>query len=151
MRSRTLLAAMALWGLASAGEVLWAPSFEAGMRRAKEKNLPTLVDLYTDWCGWCKRLDADVFSTAQVKAMLAKDLVGIKLNPEKDRKNGEKFKVEGFPTVVFTDPDGKELHRVVGYLPPAKFVAEMKKAIELFKEQTKPKVQEVPAAPPKTE
>lgn len=139
VRGLAMALALALQGLATAGEIVWAPTFELGMKKAKAKNLPVMVDLYTDWCGWCKRLDQDVYTNREVKALAASDFVSIKLNPEKDKRNGKLFKVTGYPTIIFTDPSGKELHPIVGYLPAERFLGEMKKALDLFKEQLKAK------------
>jgi len=124
----SLVAALVLAGRASGGEVLWASTFELGMKKAKSKDLPVMVDIYTDWCGWCKKLDKDVYSKPEVIA-LSKEFVCIKLNPEKDRRNGRLFKVDGYPAIIFTDAKGKELHRIGGYLAPEPFLAEMKKAL----------------------
>ncbi len=125
----SLLSVGLLAGSLSAGEILWAPTFELGMKKAKAKELPVMVDIYTDWCGWCKKLDTDVYTKADVVA-LSKQFVCIKLNPEKDKKNGKLFKVEGYPAIIFTDAKGKELHRIGGYLPAEKFLGEMKKALD---------------------
>ncbi len=123
-----LVAGAVLAGAVSAGEIVWAPSFELGMKKAKAKELPVMVDIYTDWCGWCKKLDKDVYTKPDVVA-LSKEFVCIKLNPEKDKKNGKLFKVDGYPAIIFTDAKGKELHRIGGYMPAEGFLAEMKKAL----------------------
>jgi thiol:disulfide interchange protein len=114
---------------AEQGSIDWVESFEAGMKEAADTGKLVMVDLYTDWCGWCKRLDREVYTNGEV-AKLAKDFVCIKLNPEKDPENGRKFKVQGFPTIIFTDSAGKEIRRVVGYKPADKFLKEMERAKE---------------------
>ena len=120
----------------------WSYNFDKAAKEAKKQAKPMMVDFYTDWCGWCKRLDRDVYTKDNVVA-LSKQFVCIKLNPEKDQENGKKFSVEGFPTIVFTNSEGKEIHRIVGYKPADKFAAEMKKALEAAKgkepEKEKPK------------
>jgi len=117
-----------LAGTATAAEVAWAKSYEAGLARVRAEKKPVMIDLYTDWCGWCKKLDEDVYPTESV-ATLSKQFVCIKLNPEQDKKNGKKFKVEGFPTIVFLNTKGAEINRIGGYLPAPKFAEEMKKAL----------------------
>jgi thiol:disulfide interchange protein len=117
-----------LAGMATAGEILWAKSYEAGLARVRAEKKPVMIDLYTDWCGWCKKLDEDVYPNESVAA-LSKAFVCIKLNPEKDKKNGKKFKVEGFPTIIFLNTKGEEINRIGGYLPAPKFAEEMKKAL----------------------
>ena len=117
-----------LAGTAAAAEVAWARSYEAGLARVRAEKKPVMIDLYTDWCGWCKRLDEDVYTNESI-AGLSKQFVCIKLNPEKDKKNGKKFKVEGFPTIIFLNARGAEVNRIGGYLAAPKFAEEMKKAL----------------------
>jgi hypothetical protein len=76
---------------------------------------------------WCRRLDADTFSNPEVKATL-QELVPLRLNGEKGGKAlAERYGVTGYPTVVFTDSKGEEVERVAGYLPPDKFLAEVRR------------------------
>ena len=121
-----------LAGTATAAEVAWAKSYEAGLARVRTEKKPVMIDLYTDWCGWCKKLDEDVYPTESV-ATLSKQFVCIKLNPEKDKKNGKKFKVDGYPTIIFLNVKGEEINRIGGYLPAPKFAEEMKKALATAK------------------
>jgi thiol:disulfide interchange protein len=137
MRRLVCVLALAAAGLiacgaqASAAEITWASSFDEAFKAAKEKNLPIMIDVYTDWCGWCKKLDKDVY-TADNVVQLSQKFVCLKLNPEKDKEHGELFKVEGYPTIVFTDVNRKELHRIDGYLAANEFAAEMRKALDAF-------------------
>nr|MBP7512354.1 DUF255 domain-containing protein [Bacteroidia bacterium] len=41
-----------------------------------------LVDAYTDWCGWCKKMDRDTYSNPDIIKKLNKHFVVIKFNPE---------------------------------------------------------------------
>ena len=49
---------------------------------ADSSERPVLVDVYTDWCGWCQRMDADVYSRADVRDYLPRKFVTVKLNAE---------------------------------------------------------------------
>ena len=101
-----------------------------GLRRstprwtARDKHLPVMIDFYTDWCGWCKRLDSDTYVDAQVVAA-AGDFVSVKINADEDRATATRYGITGFPTILFVDSMGNEIHRIVGYRPPQAFLAEM--------------------------
>lgn len=93
-----------------------ATGFDEALERARSERKLVLVDVYTDWCGWCKKLDREVFSDARVAAA-AKDLIAVRVNAEKGgEKVAERFDVQGYPTVLFVDGAGKVVRRVDGFV-----------------------------------
>lgn len=118
---------------AGPAEVRWR-SWDEGLREASESSRPVLVDVYTDWCGWCRRMDRDVYAREDVRAYLAKRFVTVKLNPE-SRANGQyegkvqtsralaqRFRVTGYPTSVFLRAGGDHIVNVSGYVPADRFL-----------------------------
>ena len=57
--------------------------FESGFVKAKREGKILLVDVYTDWCGYCKKMDRETYTDAKIIEKLNKDFVMVKLNPEK--------------------------------------------------------------------
>jgi thioredoxin-related protein len=104
----------------------WGTDFEAAKAQAKKSGLPILADFSgSDWCGWCIRLDKEVFSQEAFKKFAEENMVlfladfpSRKKQPEdvaaQNRKLAETYKVSGFPTVLILDAEGKELART-GY------------------------------------
>lgn len=119
---------------AQASEIAWKPSFSAALTEAKASKKLIMVDFYTDWCGWCKKLDKDTYPDAKVVKQATK-LVAVKVNAEKGTgpELAKKYGADGYPTIAFVSPDQKLVYRVVGYLPPAGFLGEMQKAEDAFK------------------
>ena len=127
-----LLAALAAAPAHAAG-FAWK-NWNAGMAEAKATGRPILVDVYTDWCGWCKRMDRDVYSRADVREYLARKFVTIKLDAEssdlatfEDRTMtlgaiAQRFKVSGYPTTIFLRASGEHLVNVPGYVPAERFL-----------------------------
>lgn len=109
-----------------------ASPFETALAQAKADCKPVLIDFFAEWCAACKELDRDTYSARPVLAE-AERFVSIKVDGTTDHEvlEGlyERFGVQGLPTVAFVDPSGQVLKdpRVVGYLPPDRFVAEMQK------------------------
>jgi len=118
----------------------WEADFAKGVAKAKSSGKPALVDFTgSDWCTWCKRLDAEIFSKQEFKdyvkdkyELVEVDFPQIKPLPkEKAEANqavAEKYGIKGFPTVVIVDGKGKEVGRL-GYVPggPKAFIAELEK------------------------
>lgn len=95
---------------------------EAGKRRTL-----VMVDFMTDWCSWCKRLDKDTFSDASVVEELG-ELVALRLDAEKEGVDAaERYGVRSYPTIIFLDAAGHEVDRILGYLPPDAFLAEVQR------------------------
>ena len=55
---------------AESGSPLGWLNWDQGLSEASITKRPILVDVYTDWCGWCKRMDRDVYSRDDVRAYL---------------------------------------------------------------------------------
>jgi len=114
-------------GTALAGSEGWHTDFAKAKAKAVEHDKLLLVEFHgSDWCPPCIALKKEVFSTDAFKEF-AKDkfvLVDIdfprktKLPEAQMKANGElaeKFRVEGFPTILVMTPEGEVVGREVGY------------------------------------
>ncbi len=105
-------------GTAIARKLVWVHDLQSGLQSAKKGNKLVLVDLYTDWCGWCKRLDRDTYTDAAVLEYLNGQYVCVKLDAE-DGQQGEAFakqhKVRGYPCIIVLDASGKLRATSYGY------------------------------------
>lgn len=119
------LACVVLMGLAGvparAGSGLWTDDFEEAKAQAKAENRFMLLDFTgSDWCGWCKRLDAEVFEKSDFKDYAKANLVLVKLDfphsfklkkkvAEQNEKLAKEFGIRGYPSIILLDPDGKKV------------------------------------------
>src|SRR5262249_25000606 len=85
---------------------------------AQREGKPLLIDFFGIWCPPCNRLDEEVFSNPSFQKE-AHHFVLLKLDADSDLSWDlkSKYKVGGYPTLVFANPDGEELSRVVGFRP----------------------------------
>jgi thiol:disulfide interchange protein len=117
---------------AGGDQIEWFTTFEEAMDNARDKNRPVMIDFYTGWCSWCKTLDNTTYSDATVTKK-AEQFVSLKIDADDQRPLAARYKVGAFPTILFIDPDGVEIHRVVGFRPPEDFLKEMDTALSAFK------------------
>lgn len=109
-------------------------AFDAAAERAKRENKHMIVDVYTTWCGWCKVMDKQTYSNADVAAYLNDNFVLAKVNGESsaelhykgeamsERAFARKVGVTGFPTTYFLKPDADIIGGAPGYIPPDNFM-----------------------------
>lgn len=126
----------------SEGAVKWM-TFEEAIEKSKTEKRKIFIDVYTDWCGWCKVMDKNTFNEPTIAKTLNEKFYPVKFNAEQKEDvvfNGTTFKfVESgrsgyhelaaallnnqlsYPTVVFLDEDFKTASPVAGYRKPEEF------------------------------
>ncbi|WP_299673689.1 DUF255 domain-containing protein [uncultured Tenacibaculum sp.] len=127
---------------AKAQDVNWI-SFEEALELNKTTPKPILVDLYTDWCGWCKRMDATTYKNEVIVKFINDNYYAVKMDGE--GKNDITFKGRTFkfiqqgkskyhelaaaimngkmsyPSTAFFNPEEQLIQTVPGYLQKERF------------------------------
>ncbi|MGB0891500.1 MAG: thioredoxin family protein [Flavobacteriaceae bacterium] len=128
---------LATISVAGAQEVKWL-SFEEAIALNKKNPKPILLDMYTDWCGWCKKMDKTTYKNKVIVDYINQNFYAIKMDGEgkKDitfRNHTFKFKNEGrrgyhelaaalmngkmsYPTTIFMNQKEELLDKIPGYL-----------------------------------
>ncbi len=104
--------------LAAMGQVaFFEGTWEEAFAKAEETGKHVFVDAYTDWCYWCKVMDKETFTDADIAAYLNEEFIPIKVNMEKGfGKNAAlKYRVTVFPTTLYFNPQGELLKKKPGY------------------------------------
>ena len=107
-------------------KLVWNNNLEKAVDIAKKENKAILINFSgSDWCKWCKRLDAEVFTQKEFINYAQKNLVLVKIDfpqytqqdpdiQSYNRELAQMFRVQGFPTVVVINKSQK-LAAYTGY------------------------------------
>ena len=119
----------------------WFTDYQQAQQEAKAKKLPMFL-LFTgsDWCPWCKKLDKDTLKTSKFKKFTQGKVILVYLDfpretklPKNIVKQNEdlakKFEIQGFPTIVITDVNGKQLGQL-GYAKVNEFLPQLEKILK---------------------
>jgi thiol:disulfide interchange protein len=93
-----------------AAGITWSYDYQASLAQAKEESKPLMVDVFATWCTPCQQMDEDVFSRADV-GEASREFVCVKVDGEKYPDLRKKLGVSNYPTVLFLDPNERELSR----------------------------------------
>ena len=117
----------------------WLEEYPQASQYAKEENKLLLMDFTgSDWCGWCMKLDEEIFSKQAFKDYAEENLVLLKVDfpkhktlpsgiQQQNQNLAHQYHVQGYPTVVILDSQGQQVG-TLGYMEggPAAFIAELK-------------------------
>ncbi|HSI12308.1 MAG TPA: thioredoxin family protein [Chthoniobacter sp.] len=118
----------------------WGENYTKAKAQAKAENKLLLLDFTgSDWCGWCIKLNKEVFSQQEFKDYAAKNLVLMEVDfpqtkpqaapiKQQNAKLQAQYKIEGYPTIIVLNSHGKQVGQL-GYQPggPSAFIAELDK------------------------
>lgn len=109
--------------------IRWASSFEAAREQAGIEGRLIMVDFYTAWCGWCKRLDRETYVDSSV-VHRSQQLVAVKVDAEKRPELARRYGVRAYPTIWFLRPDGTEFEMIRGYQAPNAFASTLNRILD---------------------
>ena len=132
-------------------EIKWM-TWEAAAAANEKQPKKIFVDIYTEWCGWCKKMDATTFKDPSVVSQLNANFYAIKLNAEQKESimwNGQEFKwypsgrdgvnrlahdlVDGklsYPTYIIMDSEFSRILISPGYMGVPDLMKELRFASE---------------------
>jgi protein disulfide-isomerase len=147
---RSLLCVAIALGLAVAitakAENSWETDYKKAQQTAKAENKLLLINFTgSDWCGYCILFDRNILSKKEFKDFAAKNLVLVEVDfprpggvtskeqspavKAQNERLGSEYQVQGFPTVVVLNGDGRKVWRYDGYFDggPEAFIAQLEK------------------------
>lgn len=108
-------------------------SYEQALLQAKQLKRPVYLQFHANWCGYCKKLTQESYSQKVIQNLLNQQFVPVQIVEDSKATytvQGKtytaqdlilEYKVSGFPTLAFLEPDGKLIGLVPGYVKPNEF------------------------------
>lgn len=122
-------------------QIKWM-KFEEAIAANAENPKMLLVDVYTDWCGWCKKMDKDTFTDPKVIEYINSKFYAVKLNAEDTSRTFEfmgkqyneaqmaaAMRVNSYPNFVIIEPKLQNIAQLPGYRDPEAFLASLSELI----------------------
>ncbi|MEX2641404.1 MAG: thioredoxin fold domain-containing protein [Balneolales bacterium] len=103
-------------------------TLEEAQEKTSDDNKKIMVFVYTEWCGYCRRMDREVYSDEEVMQIFSDYYYPVRLNAESDKQvrfNGQSFSeselarafgVTSYPTAVFLDGEGDPFGSQPGFI-----------------------------------
>lgn len=125
---------------ASGASGQWTTDYDSALASASGTDKKVFLFFTgSDWCGWCKRLDAEVLSTSEFQGYARDNLVLVKLDfpqsiPQSEQLKAQnaqlaqRFGIKGYPTVIVLNSSGNPIGRT-GYKQggPSPYIAQLKR------------------------
>ncbi len=106
---------------------------DAALASAERNDRMVLVNVYTDWCEFCRKMDQEVYPDSTVRATLARFFDTVRLNAESsdsvsymgrmttEADLARELGIRSYPTLLFLDSQGKLILQINGYMPAPDF------------------------------
>lgn len=103
--------------MAHASQLRWHTKYSEALQVAKKENKPLLLFFTgSDWCGWCKKIESEVFADPEFVKMAGSRFVFVELDfpmnkmlpldvADQNAQLKHKFGITGYPTIVIVNPD----------------------------------------------
>jgi thioredoxin-related protein len=130
-----------LFALTVQADPTWQTDYKKAQEEAKANHRLLLVDFTgSDWCGYCIRFNREILSKTEFKDYASKNLVLLEVDfprakqqsaslRQQNQQLAQEYQIEGFPTVVVLNGEGRKVWRYDGYFPdgPDAFIAQLER------------------------
>jgi thioredoxin-related protein len=119
-------------------------SWKQILEKAKKENKFIFVDCYATWCGPCKQMDRDVYPFVKTGNFFNNYFIPVKVQMDKAPKDNQfikqwykdaeqlqqQYHVDAFPTFLFFSPEGKLVHKGLGFLVKERLIDLAKQSMD---------------------
>lgn len=99
--------------------------WEAAFQKAVDEDKIVFIDVYTDWCTYCHKLDKEVYTNDAVIDYYNENFINLKFDAETQFgfELARRFNVDGYPTLLFLTKGREVFERIGGFVPAEALLA----------------------------
>ncbi len=128
-RAIILVAALVFFPALLGASANWLEKPGDALKQAKEGGMYLLVDFKATWCQNCRKLEDEVFESKEFSGLTEGKVLLLSVDADREAKFVDQYKVDGFPTILLLDPEGKEIGRIAGYKPFTRYIKELEQLL----------------------
>jgi uncharacterized protein len=115
----------------TAPAIHWQRHWSAALfaQAAREQRF-VLLDLHAVWCHWCHVMDAETYADRSVIALIGKRYVAVSVDADSDPALASRYGDWGWPATIVLAPDGTEIVKRRGFIPPAQMASLLQAIID---------------------
>ena len=110
--------------------ITWLSWSSELFQRAQREHRFVLLDLGAVWCHWCHVMEETTYRDPQVTQLLFDHYLAVKADEDADPDLSKRYEDHGWPATIIFTPDGKELIKRRGYLPPGQMAAILREIVD---------------------
>ncbi len=111
----------ARWDATPKAPLAWSDFTPATFTRARAVGRFVVLDGFAEWCHWCHVMEAVTYHDPAVREILDAHFVAAKVDVDARPDIEERYDAWGWPATVIFTPDGRELGKYRGFIPPERF------------------------------
>ncbi len=108
-----------------AANINWR-SFDEAQKEAQTQSRKFLLYFYTDWCGYCRKLENNTFVDKEIAAYVNQNFIPVRINSEKKPKIAARYRISGVPNLRFLTAKGEDIAHWPGYIEADRFLPLLK-------------------------
>jgi uncharacterized protein YyaL (SSP411 family) len=126
----TVLVAVPMAPAQASKPIVWHPWSDAIFAQAAREHKYVILDLEAVWCHWCHVMDQTTYRDASVRRLMDSHYIAVKVDQDSRPDISNRYEDFGWPATVIFNPNGSEIVKRQGYLPPRQMASILQAVID---------------------
>ncbi len=111
---------------------------EQSLQQAAANNQLVLMEFTADWCVFCKKMEKNTFTNANVAQRISRNFVAVRVDADQNKDLVKDLGIKGLPAILVVSPDLKVVDRISGFQTPEALIPKLDAIIAARASQNRP-------------